>query len=125
MTEKWRGVKVSEAVDSNANQQSLLVLIADVDSTKRPDLLSVRHRHSPDCAEGRPPSESTDVVDDEETPAMTSSSSSAAAAAGAVDYKHDVAVTPSDDVCDHVSDDVIKTQNYPDPSQLISDKVRP
>ena len=128
-------MKLSTALDSNANQQSLLVIVDDVDSAQRSDLLPVRHRLSPDDTERPPPPESADVsdggsttaeLDVEETARMTSPTSSslvsaaaAAAGAGVVDCNHDAVVTPSDDV----DDDVIQTQNYHDHRQIMSDKV--
>ena len=62
-------MKLSTALDSNANHQSLLVIVDDVDSAQRSDLLPVRHRLSPDDTERPPPSESADVADGASTAA--------------------------------------------------------
>ena len=136
MTENCRAVTLSAALDSNANQQSLLVLINDVNSAYQSNLLPVRHRLTQCNADRRTsPSECNDIEDsssvktiqlgdttlDVHTPSMTSpsssssSSSSAAAAAAACDVtdcRDDADVMPTDDAFNDASDDVLRSQNF-------------
>lgn len=143
MTENCRAVKVTSVLDNNANQQSLLVLIGDVDSSDQSDLLPVRQLPSQGDARHRPPSESEYIENARLTatrlggetasmaspspsasPTSSSSSSSAAAAPSDVtDCKDEAAVTPTDDVYKFASDDVIRMQNNHIHHQPMTDKV--
>lgn len=140
---------MASTVDRNANQKSLLVLIGDVDSAERLDLLPVRHQD--DAKQLPPPPTSSSVIKDvenrvrtrtqlgrakldvDEATGMTSpsllsspssSSSSAAEARHGVSHcEDDAAAAPSDDVYKYLSDDVIRTQRHHDRHEPTTDKV--
>jgi len=138
-------VKATAALDNNANQQSLIVLIGDVDCVDQSDLLPIRHRLSQDDVERRSlaseakhsenggsittqlGSAELDIID--ETTRMTSpslsaspSSLSSSSVAATFDVMDDAEVTPTDDV--YKSDDVIRTRNNHFHHQPMTDKVQ-